>query len=199
MVCPEDRHAIAQLILATNANDILSRFFTTGEYALANVHQTLSPSMDIQVASNFERYLYYRVGSDPRRLDGLMGEFSGTGSLVIDVGADGRVAPEFAAGAVSEADTLATIKNYHDRHGYLLDPHSAVGVAVAERMGLAGDPVVCLATAHPAKFPDAIRQATGRDLARHPAIDGLADLPTRCQVLPNDRQAVRDFIVRTVG
>jgi len=190
---------ISQLILATNANDILSRFFTTGEYALANVHQTLSPSMDIQVASNFERYLYYRVGGDPRRLVGLMAEFSHTGSLVIDVGADGRVASEFAAGAVSEADTLATIKNYHDRHGYLLDPHSAVGVAVAERAGLAGDPVVCLATAHPAKFPDAIEQAVGKRLARHPAIDALADLPTRCQVLPNDRKAVRDYIVRTVG
>jgi len=190
---------ISQLILATNANDILSRFFTTGEYALSNVHQTLSPSMDIQVASNFERYLYYRVGSDPKRLQGLMAEFSGTGSLVIDVDAYGRVAPEFAAGAVSEDETLATIKRYHDRHEYLLDPHTAVGVAVAERTGLAGDPVVCLATAHPAKFPDAIRQATGRDLAHHPAIDALAELPTRCEVLPNDRQAVRDFIVRTVG
>jgi len=192
---------ISRLILATNSNDILCRFFTTGRYALGNVRQTLSPSMDIQVASNFERYLYYRVGCDPARLNRMMAEFSGTGSLQVDVAADGTVAPEFLAGAGSEEDTLAAIRRYHERHGYLLDPHTAVGVAVAEALGAAGgdEPVVCLATAHPAKFPEAIRRATGRDLAHHPDIDALMDLPTRCAVLPDDVEAVRDFIVRTVG
>ncbi len=189
---------VSQLILATNANDILARFFNTGLYALGNVHQTLSPSMDIQVASNFERYLYYRVGCDCRRLNALMAEFSRTGSLQVAPERGGGP-PEFLAGAGSEADTLATIREYHERHGYLLDPHTAVGVAVAERVAPPDQPVVCLATAHPAKFPTAIQQAVGRDVARHPAIDALADLETRCTVLPNDEQAVREFIVRTVG
>ena len=196
---------ISQLILATNANDILSRFFSSGEYSLGDVRQTLSPSMDIQVASNFERYLYHKVGGDPKRLAGLMAEFSRTGSLRVEVGPDGVVDPAFAPGAGSEQDCLATIRKYHEQYDYLLDPHTAVGVAVAERSALAdagapgaGDPTVCLATAHPAKFPEAIRQATGEDLARHPAIDALADLPTRREVLPNDPQTVREFLVKTV-
>ena len=87
-------------------------------------------------------------------------------------------------------------------HGYLLDPHTAVGVAVAERLAVREadrlGPVVCLATAHPAKFPDAIRRATGRDMAHHPDIDRLAELPTRSETLPNDQDAVREFIMRTV-
>jgi threonine synthase len=189
---------ISQLVLATNANDILARFFNTGVYALGNVRQTLSPSMDIQVASNFERYLYYRLGCDARRLNALMAEFSRTGSLQV-AGEHGGGPPEFLAGAGSEADTLATIRQYHERHGYLLDPHTAVGVAVAERIAPSDQPVVCLATAHPAKFPRAIEQAVGGDVAHHPAIDALMDLETRCQVLPGDEEAVREFIVRTVG
>ena len=193
---------ISQLILATNANDILSRFFSSGEYSLGDLCQTLSPSMDIQVASNFERYLYHKVGDDPRRLTELMAELSRSGSLRVEVGPDGVVDPAFAAGAGSEQDCLATIKKYHQQYGYLLDPHTAVGVAVAERSAAAdggeGDPIICLATAHPAKFPEAIREATGEDLAHHPAIEALADLPTRREVLPNDPQAVRDFLIKTV-
>ena len=193
---------ISQLILATNANDILTRFFDSGEYSLGDVCQTLSPSMDIQVASNFERYLYYKVGGEAARLTELMAELSRSGSLRVEVGPDGVVDPAFAAGAGSEQDCLATIRKYHEQYDYLLDPHTAVGVAVAERSAAAnsgeGDPIVCLATAHPAKFPEAIREATGEDLAHHPAIDALADLPARREVLPNDPQAVRDFLIKTV-
>ena len=187
---------ISRLILATNENDILSRYFNTGVYSRGPVHRTLAPAMDIQVASNFERYLYYKVGRDAARLRGLMEEFARTGAL--DIGGD-PVDPAFLAAAGTKAQCLETIGRYHRRHGYLLDPHTAVGVAVAEKVGLEGDPMICVATAHPAKFPDAIREATGEDLARHPAIDALADLPTRCTTLPNDEQAVREFIVRTIG
>jgi len=189
---------ISRLILATNRNDILSRFFGAGEYSLGEVVHTYSPSMDIQVASNFERYLYYKVDCDAGRLRELMSDFARTGRLRIPPGPDGVVDRSFAAGAGTEEDTLATIRKYHQAHDYLLDPHTAVGVSVAERLGLGGDPVVCLATAHPAKFPEAIRKATGKDIARHPRIDALMDLPTRCVVLPDDKQAVREFIVRTV-
>ncbi|HAU38556.1 MAG TPA: threonine synthase [Phycisphaerales bacterium] len=189
---------ISQLVLATNRNDILSRFFNTGVYATGEVHQTYSPSMDIQVASNFERYLYYRLGCDAAKLRAMMEGFRRTGSLTVEAGEKG-VDPRMPAGMAGEDECLAVIREYHDRHGYLLDPHTAVGVAVAQKRGLAGDPVVCLATAHPAKFPDAIRKATGKDLAHHPDIDKLMHLPTRCQVVPNDRQAVREFIEKTVG
>ena len=186
---------ISRLILATNENDILTRFFNRGDYSLGKVWQTFSPSMDIQVASNFERYLYYRLGGDPARLRETMRQFAETGAIRIPLAEGEVVDPAFAAGTAAQADTLATIRRYYEKHDYLLDPHTAVGVTVAERMGIGGDPVLCLATAHPAKFPDAVRQATGKDVARHPRIDALADLPTRCTVLPKDRNAVREFIV----
>ena len=189
---------ISRLILATNENDILRRYFQTGDYTLGTIVQTLSPSMDIQVASNFERYLYYRLGGDAADLRRRMQQLAETGSLHVDPGPDGAVDADFAAGRADTAACLAAIRKYHERYDYLMDPHTACGVAVAEQAG-DGDPVLCLATAHPAKFPAAIEQAVGKDIARHPAIDALADLPCRCDVLPNDVEAVREFIVGTVG
>ncbi len=190
---------ISRLILATNENDILARFFQTGRYARGELRQTLAPAMDIQVSSNFERYLFYRIGGDATRLKGLMDDFGETGALEIEPAEDGVVDPDFQDGVGTMDDCLAVIRKYHEEHGYLLDPHTAVGVAVAERCELGGEPMVCVATAHPGKFPDAIRQATGEDLAHHPPIDALMDLPTRCEVLPNDQEAVRRFIIDTVG
>jgi len=185
---------ISQLILATNRNDILSRFFNTGLYSLGTVFKTLSPSMDIQVASNFERYLFHRVGCDSARLKGLMEGFARTGELRVEPDQEGRVDRVFAAGSSDEEQTLDTIRRYHRDHGYVLDPHTAVGVFVAEQQR-GEEPVVCLSTAHPAKFPEAIEKATGNGgLARHSRIDGLEGLPTRCETLPNDEAAVRRFI-----
>ncbi len=190
---------VSQLICASNENDILARFFSRGDYSLGEVVQTLSPSMDIQVASNFERYLYYLLGEDAGRLRQTMEDFRRTGAIRLPVQDGNGVDPLFAAGVGNRTDTLDTIRRYYREHGYVLDPHSAVGVCVAERIGLGGDPVVCLCTAHPAKFAAAVREATGEDVARHPAIDALMDLPTRCTVLPNDRTAVRDYVVGQVG
>ncbi len=199
---------ISRLILATNENDILARFFSTGEYSLGKLSQTLSPSMDIQVASNFERYLYYNVGCDAERLRALMDDFARTGLLRVEAEnvaantaatAPMSVDSVFTAGVGTQEDVLATIRRYYEQYDYLLDPHTAVGVAVAEAMGVLDEPLVCLSTAHPAKFPDAIKKATGKDLAHHPAIDALVDLPTRCAELPNDTEAVREFIVKTIG
>ncbi|MCD4825568.1 MAG: threonine synthase [Phycisphaerae bacterium] len=190
---------ISRLILATNENDILSRFFNSGQYSLGEVTHTLSPAMDIQVASNFERYLYYRVGCNADRLRELMDEFARTGSLRIDVSDNGVVDETFIAAAGDKSQCLAAIGKYHEQYDYLLDPHTAVGVAVAESRGLSGDPVICVSTAHGAKFPAAIEQATGKDLAHHPAIDALDGLETRCESLPNDAEAVREFIVKTIG
>jgi threonine synthase len=182
---------VRRLILATNENDILSRFFNTGLYRRGTVHSTLSPSMDIQVASNFERYLYYRLNGDCGKLRALMADFARTGEL----GVPGPADPLFAAASGSTEGTLSTIREFHSRHGYLLDPHTAVGIDVARRVASGDEPVICLATAHPAKFGEAILRATGSDLAHHPLLDSLEGKPTRCEVVDADEAAVRRFIV----
>jgi threonine synthase len=190
---------IGRLILATNRNDILARFFSTGEYSLGKVARTLAPSMDIQVASNFERYLYYRVGSSPAALRAMMDKFRRSGALRAEPDGSGAVDPLFASASADEQQILDAIRTTWRDHKYLLDPHSAVGVSVARRLGGGIDePIVCLATAHPAKFPAAIQRATGQDIAHHPSIDRLMDLPTRCTALPNDEEKVREFIEETV-
>lgn len=190
---------ISRLILATNENDILARFFNTGEYSLGKVVPTLSPSMDIQVASNFERYLYYKVGGDAGKLAALMKRFASTGSLSVPAGASGKVDEVFVAGVGDTKSTLATIRKYYEQYKYLMDPHTAVGVSVAEHALSKTDPTICLATAHPAKFSKAIRDATGKDVAHHEFLDRLADAPTRCEVLPADEKVVKDFIKQHVS
>ena len=181
---------IDKLVLATNENDILSRYFNTGVYSVGEVAPTLSPSMDIQVASNFERYLYYLAGEDAARLSRWMADFKATGALTPDV-------PPQACFASSRGDTEATLKAiraFWDACGYLLDPHTAVGVAVGMRFLTDDIPMICLATAHPAKFGDAIVQATGLDLAHHPILDALADLPTRVRAVPASKEAVAEIV-----
>ena len=150
--------------------------------------------MDIQVASNFERYLYYRAGCDAAQATRWMAEFQRAGKLTLPAGDD-----LIRAGRGDTAATLATIRKYWTAHRYLLDPHSAVGVCVAERHLDPAVPMICLATAHPAKFGDAIRQAIGEDLAHHPILDALAALPTRCARLPAERAAVAAFIANAIS
>ncbi len=187
---------IAKLVLATNENDILSRFFNSGEYSLGEVHATISPSMDIQVSSNFERYLYYVVGEDTARVSELMEEFKRNGSIRVDPSAGGDL---FVAGSGSTEATLATIRDVYEKESYLLDPHSAVGVDVAGRFLDADEPMICLATAHPAKFGEAIRDAVGDDVAHHPGLDALSERENRMDVLPADEDAVKNFIAGKVG
>lgn len=186
---------VRRLLLATNENDILARFFHTARYARGQVVPTVNPSMDIQVASNFERWLYYKLGCDPAAVRDRMETFAATGEMSIPRPASGPVDDQIQAGTSDTRRTLATIKKYYERHGIVLDPHAAAGVYVAEQYADLDDPIVCLATAHPAKFPAAIEQAIGKPgLARHAVLDALADLPTRCTVVPNDPDAVRDFL-----
>lgn len=185
---------IGKLILATNENDILARFFNTGEYSLSDVHATISPSMDIQVASNFERYLYYLIGEDSERLSGMMSEFAETGRLEVFEFRGKSVPGIFSAGSGDTAGTLDTIRRLLAEHEYLVDPHTAVGVQVGNQHLDPAEPMICLATAHPSKFSKAILDATGKDLAHHPVIDGLANLPSRCDVLPGSVDEVRMYL-----
>jgi len=190
---------VERLILATNENDILARSFATGSYSTGEVVATLSPSMDIQVASNFERYLYYRADGNTDQVRSWMRDFKATGSISLTPDGEPLDDPVMVAGRGDTEATLATIRNYWERHNYLLDPHTAVGVHVAAQFADAAAPTICLATAHPAKFGNAILQATGKDLAHHPLLDGLKGLPTRLTRLPADQTVVAAHIAKVLG
>ena len=187
---------IDQLILATNENDILTRFFRTGVYGKATVVPTISPSMDIQVASNFERYLFYQMDQDADRVQAAMEQFSQDGRLEVSVDKNGVVDPLFIAGRGSTAETLRVIQRYEEQYDYLLDPHTAVGVGVAEQHP-ASVPTICLATAHPAKFTQTMEQAIGRSV-HHRILDALEGAPTRCVPIANDREAVQRYVVENI-
>ncbi len=189
---------ISRLILATNENDILSRFFNTGIYSSDKVHATISPSMDIQVASNFERYLYYRLGANPAALRQVMQQFETDKKITVPPLANGKIDDLISAGSGNTAQTMATIRDYQTRYGYLLDPHTAVGVHVAKPYITATSPMICLATAHPAKFSQAIQDATGADLAHHPILEALRELPTRCAILPASELDIRRHMEKNI-
>ncbi|MEM8783217.1 MAG: threonine synthase [Planctomycetota bacterium] len=171
---------IGRLIVASNSNDILTRVFNTGDHTLGDVHATTSPSMDIQVSSNFERLLYDVLDQDALRVAELMAKLKSDRTFKLDADAVAKLAEHFSAYRATEPEVHATMKTVYERTSYLLDPHTAVGVHAAEQEMLkTGDratPMVVLATAHPAKFPDAVEAATG---VRPPLPDFLADLYER--------------------
>ncbi len=182
---------IEKLIVATNENDILSVFFATGRYERGDVRFTVTPAMDIQVASNFERFLYYHMGSDAERLKRFMAEFAESGK--VSIAAPGS--EDFAATAVSVAETVEAIRSTYQTCGYVADPHTAVGLAAAGRFETQGTRI-CLATAHPAKFPETVNAAVGADVARHPALQALQGRESRTTQLPASVAAIKSFIVQ---
>ena len=174
---------VERLILATNENDILVRFVQEGEYRPAAFRGTHSPSMDIQVASNFERYLYYLYGEDAQKVRGLMGDFRTQGFLTVPAADQERVRADFAARSVPNEDCLDTIRRTYQADGYLLDPHTACGVAAADALSTGDEVTVALATAHPAKFNEAIALA-GLEQHYPEQIGALFALPQRQQLSP---------------
>jgi len=186
--------AIERLVLATNENDILYRFISRGDYSLGQVVPTISPSMDIQVASNFERYLYYLWDEDPVRVREGMEGFKKTGRLNFTREELERVRRDFASVAVNQDETLKTIGSFYKGTGYILDPHTAVGVTAGLAMKKEGVPMICLATAHPAKFPEAVKKAIGKDPPKPPRIAELEGKERRFQVLPAEVVAVKGYI-----
>jgi threonine synthase len=185
---------ISRLILATNANNILSRFVNEGDYSTAAVHHSLSPSMDIQVASNFERYLYYLLDSDPAAVEQAMDAFKQTGRLEFSAAQLQQVRKTFAACAVDDRETLRTIADFHLETGYLLDPHTAVGVAAGRRLRTGTCPLVCLATAHPAKFGAAVETAIGKRPDLPPAFRGIDKLPKKLETITAETEAVKAYV-----
>jgi threonine synthase len=183
-----------QLVIATNANDILARTLETGRYETGLVTPTVSPSMDIQVSSNFERLLFEALGRDGMALTRLMQTLSQSGSFAIPDDAMAAIRRDFTAGRTDEAATAETIRTTYANSGYLLDPHTAVGVAQARPLLNKGTPVVTLATAHPAKFPAAVKAASGVEPALPVWLADLYGRPERYDVLDNDQHKVETFI-----
>ena len=189
---------VGKLIVATNENDILHRFFTKGEYHRETVHKTISPSMDICVSSNFERYLFHLAGSDPQKLAAWMQDFEATHELTLTGDVLRQAQSDFDSARADTKETLDTIAKYYQKDGYLLCPHSAVGVAAVHQLSLVSPTTVCLATAHEAKFPAAVQRAVHKLPPPPPELAALSTLPTRRTELPNDLKEIQEFVEECV-
>ena len=186
---------VGRLIIASNENDILPRTLETGVYEMRGVVQTSSPSMDIQISSNFERYLFEASGRDSDLIRSLMSALTATHRFEL-----GRLWPklkeDFGAASASEADVAGEIRSIKKQFGYVLDPHTACGVVAAKREN-AGSETIVLSTAHPAKFPDAIEQITGERPALPERLSRLMSDKERFDTLPNNLAAVQQYILKS--
>ncbi|RHY28988.1 hypothetical protein DYB32_005553 [Aphanomyces invadans] len=189
-----------KLIVATNDNDILHRFFSTGKYHRTHVNHTTSPSMDICVSSNFERYLFSLCGDDPAVLKEWMTTFESTGKLTVQGTLLKKAQTDMSSYSILEPEVQSTIKQYHVKHDYVLDPHSAIGVAAADHYLESESPnasVVVLATAHYGKFLptvlDALKEG-GAEVEQHPVLQALEKLPRRSFVIENNVFSVKAFV-----
>lgn len=184
---------IDRLVVATNQNDILHRCLTTSAYRPEEVIPSISPSMDIQISSNFERALFYAYDEDGAAVSQLMDELK-AGGFAVSQGAAEALRESFDSGRCDEDATRATIARVAQTTGELLCPHTAVGVHVAEAHQVRGTPMITLATAHPAKFPDAVEAASGCHAPLPPAMSHLYERPERLCPVPNDLGAIKALI-----
>ncbi|SDO54685.1 threonine synthase [Paenibacillus sp. yr247] len=186
---------IHKLILATNENNILERFVQEGVYQPGEFRGTYSPSMDIQVASNFERYLFYLYGEDAQAVSAIMDQFKAEGRVVIPADKLQAVQADFAAYGVQNDECLDTISEYYEKYAYLLDPHTACGVAAADKLAVAGEVTVALSTAHPAKFDESIR-LRNIEQAYPQQIQALFDMPQFQTVVGGSNDEIKDQLVK---
>ena len=187
---------IERLVIATNENDILARTLDEGVYEVRGVHATQSPSMDIQVSSNFERLLFDACGHDAAAVRGLMASLRQSGRFEVPHDALTKIRAEFDGYRTGETGTAKEMARVYRECGMLIDPHTAVAVHAA-RKALAHDPstpMVALSTAHPAKFSEAVEKATGVRAPLPPHLASLMDLPEQFTVLPNDQSAIEAFV-----
>ena len=191
---------VAQLIVATNVNDILHRALTNGDYSQGTVTPTAAPSMDIQVSSNFERLLFDLGGRDGAALAAQMAGFEATRAMQLTNAqranlSEGGAAALFTSRRADADDMSRAIRWAWEASGELLDPHTAIGLHAARASGLAKDvPVVTLATAHPAKFPDAVERATGQRPTLPSRVGDLFERAERCAELPGDYASIADYV-----
>ena len=196
---------IRNLLVATNANDILARFFAGDGYRKSEVIPSINPSMDIQVASNFERLLFELHGRDGAEIRALIGNLDQSGGFDVAAEKLQDARRQFSARRIDDTRALDCMARTWRECGKLIDPHSAAGLAAAEEAGAdrRGEghqtPMICLATAHPAKFPDAVERATGVRPALPPPLADLLQRPERVNRLPNDLAAVKEFVRSSVS
>mmetsp|Transcript_32430 Transcript_32430/g.85342 ORF Transcript_32430/g.85342 Transcript_32430/m.85342 type:complete len:527 (+) Transcript_32430:278-1858(+) len=203
---------VGKLVVGTNENDILHRFFSSGEYAKEQIATSISPSMDICVSSNFERYLFHLFGDDPQKLRALMEAFEGSGDPVTNSVGVGKsrslkVTPQllkkaredFLSERSNTEETLALIKEYNEVHGYLYCPHSAIGVVAVNKLGLNNESMVVLATAHAGKFYDAVKRVVDPLPPLPPALAAVQSLPMRKTDVPNSLKACQNIVLQRIG
>jgi threonine synthase len=187
---------VDRLVVATNVNDILARTFATGTYEIRDVVATASPSMDIQISSNFERLLFDAYGRDAHAVRSLMGSLAQSRRFSISAHALEKMRALFSADRADEQESAATMRAWMREASYCADPHTAVGLAVAEKETRDPSvPMVVLSTAHPAKFPDAVKAACGVEPALPDWLGDLYARPERVTVLPADQGAVERFVL----
>jgi threonine synthase len=183
---------ISRLVIGSNRNDILTRFLAANDMTARGVEPSLSPSMDIQFSSNFERLLFELMDRDAPATAALMQEFRSTGRMPVPDTAWQRATAIFQGLALDDAETEAAIRRIHETTGYLADTHTAIGIEAARMAGAA--PVIAMATAHPAKFPDAVEKATGIRPSLPPRLAHLMSGTERFTRAPNDLAAVETLI-----
>ena len=188
---------IEKIVVGTNENDILHRFFCNGEYKQTEVKETLSPSMDIQISSNFERYLFELAGRSSEQLQSWMDDFESNGKLVFGNDLLKKAQNDFVSALVNDEEILEMVSRFNQENGYLLDPHSAVGVRAAEKNDIQ-TPVICLACAHPAKFGDAIRKALGSEPELPDELSQLTNLETRSKTVMADPETIKQVVLETL-
>lgn len=186
---------IAQIVVATNANNRLARFLEDGNLEIGEVVETHSPAMDIQVPSNLERLIFELLGRDPEAVSGLMDRYRNTGTLRVPAGALSGARERFTSGWMSNDANLAAIADAWSRGDVLIDPHTAIGLAIGQvRAAHPGAPVVAVATADPAKFPEAVTEATGVTPQLPPDLADLLDREERFDVIDADLGALSDLL-----
>ncbi len=191
---------VEQLVIATNVNDILARTVHTGRYEMSGVVETSSPSMDIQISSNFERLLFEVYGREAGDVQRLMSSLKQSGAFTIENAELAKLQKECAAGTATEAQVAAAITSTFSTTGELLDPHTAVGVHVANQLARDDDvPTVCLATAHAAKFPEAVKSLSGLEVPLPQRVVDLYEKTERLDILPNDLAAVQAHIANNTS
>ncbi|MGZ0219925.1 MAG: threonine synthase [Acidimicrobiales bacterium] len=185
---------VDRFIVASNTNDILTRLIDSGEMVADGVVPTLSPSMDIQISSNLERLLVELLDGNGPATAELLAGFRERGRAALTPQQHDRLVAEFAGARLDDTETLAVMSGIYERHGLLIDPHTAVGIGAAERLRRPDEMIVTLSTAHPAKFPDAVEQATGvrPELPAHLA--GIFEREERVESLPNNLAAIEDYV-----
>jgi threonine synthase len=195
---------IKKLIVATNSNDILTRFINSNDYSRKSLIDTLSPSMNIQVSSNFERLLffYYKTNGNPKDLANLMTQFDNTGILKVDENILKNIKKEFESFSIDDKETCGLIKQLHDETGETIDPHSVIGIGAGRKyiasQEYEGEPVITLATAHPAKFPAAIEKAGIKSSEISQYLSELMVKEEKMEVLENDIEVVKNFISKRI-